>query len=107
MNIKFKGAPKFPNLGRRIKPKNATVVTHPDGTVLYLLDAPNEKSALDTLIMTSRFNKNKEDVPYLTYLYSEHIIDFTESDEKMFMMLMDDFNEWWKHIVENLGTDEE
>lgn len=107
MNIKFKGNPKFPNLGRRLKPKNAEIVKHPDGTVLYLLDAPNEKSALDSLILSSKFNKSAADVPYLTYLYCEYIIDFDSSDEKMFMMLMDDFNNWWKHIEENLGTDDQ
>jgi|SRR6478609_301138 len=107
MNIKFKDGPKFPNLGHRIKPKNAKEVVHPDGKVLYLLDAPSEKAALDTLVITSRFNKSTVDVPYLTYLYCEHIIDFDEADEKMFAMLLDDFNEWWKHIEGKLGTDDQ
>lgn len=106
MNIKFKdGKPKFANLGRRMIPKNAEIIIHPDGTKLYIMDSPSEKSAIDSLVITSKFNKNKEDSPYLTYLYSEYILDLDEPDEKTFFMLMDDFNNWWKHIEEFFGTD--
>lgn len=107
INLKFKNGPKIPNLGRRMKPKNAEIIIHPDGTELYLLNTPTEKSAIDTLIISSRFNKSKADVPYLTYLYSEHILDFDDPCEKTFFMLMDDFNNWWKHIEEKLGTDDD
>lgn len=107
MNIKFKNGPKFVNLGHRIKPKNAEEVIHPSGKKLYLLNAPDEQKAIDALIISSKFNKSEIDKPFLVYLYCEHVIDFDESDEKMFMMLLDDFDNWWKHIEEKLGTDDQ
>lgn len=107
MNIKFKNGPKLANLATRFKPKNAEVVRHPDGTDLYILNAASEEAAIDSIIMSSRFNKTDTDKQHLIYLYCEHIIDFEESDEKMFAMLLDDFSNWWKHIEEKLGTDDQ
>lgn len=108
MNIKFKdGKPRMANMGKRLKPKNAEIIKHPDGTILYLMDCPNEAAAIDSLVLNSRFNKNKEDGKYLMYMYSEYILDMDDPDEKTFFMLMDDFGEWWKHIEEKLGTEDD
>jgi len=107
MNIKFKdGKPRMANLGRRLVPKNGEKIVHPDGTVMFLLNAVSEKAAVDAMILASRFNQSDEDRRYLTYLYTEHILDLDEPDEKMFFMLLDDFNQWWRHLSEKLGTDE-
>lgn len=107
MNIKFKnGKPKLASLGKRSVPRNGEVVYHPDGTPLYMTNAVSHESAVDTLVILSHFNKNPDDIRHLMYLYSEHILDLEDPDEKTFYMLMDDFGQWWRHIEEKLGTDE-
>lgn len=93
--IKFKTQPYIPNTGKRFKPDGAVEVQHPDGTKLYLNPCSYER-AIEMFIMNCRHNTQGDDAKYISYLYSEYILDF--NDENMFSLAIDDFENWKGYI---------
>lgn len=94
--IKFLTQPFTPNTGKRFIPQGAIEVAHPDGTKLYLNPCSYER-AVEMLIMNCKHNTKTEDSKYISYLYSEHILDF--QDENMFILAIQDFENWIENIV--------
>ncbi|ELW0836590.1 hypothetical protein ACRYKS_26605 [Escherichia coli] len=88
----FKTEPYIPYTGERFIPPGAVEIEHPDGTKLYLSPCSYER-AVEMLIMNSKHCSNK----YISYLYNEHILEF--NDENMFMLAINDFNNWHESLT--------
>ncbi len=96
-NIKFKDDKPFTvSLGLRSIPNGSQEVLHPDGTSIYLVPQNSEKNAIELIALQSKFDKTKKSVKYLQYAYVEHVLDISDPD--MFLMIMEEFNEWHKGI---------
>lgn len=84
------------SLGLRTIPNGSTKVIHPDGTAVYLVPQVSVRNANEMLALQSKLDKAKNSVKYLQYAYVEYVLDISDPD--MFLMIMEDFGEWHKHI---------
>lgn len=102
MNRKLKfidDIPKYIWLGKRGIPRNSKELVYHDGSIIYISNAPNYKSALERIYNSSKQMDETNQEKYMFGL--AHVLD--EDDEDNFYLLLTDFKEWHTMLDTNIS----